>query len=272
MSEILDFAFMQRALLAALLVGICAPLIGVFIVQRGMSLIGDGMGHVALTGVGLGLLTGRTPIGTALVVTVLGAIAIELIRARRRASSDVALAIFFYGGIAGGVVLTSKAPESSASLDQYLFGAITTTTTEDLRAFALLAGVLVTAVALLWSRLFVISDDEDFARAAGMPVLAYNMLLTVLVAVTVVLSMRVIGLLLISALMVLPVATAQLVAPSFRATLLMAAALGPVLAIGGVVGSYYWDTPSGGTIVLLAIGLFAVTIGLASLRDRLASR
>ena len=107
MLELLDYGFMQRALLAALLVGITAPVVGIFLVQRRLALIGDGMGHVALAGVALGVLTGRAPVLTARVVAVLGAVAIELIRARGRTSGDVALAVLFYGGIAAGVVIIS---------------------------------------------------------------------------------------------------------------------------------------------------------------------
>src|SRR3954465_5393543 len=134
---------MQRALLASLMVGLVAPAVGVFLVQRRLSLLGDGLGHVALTGVALGVLTSTAPVGTALVAAVLGAMAIELIRARGRTSGDVALAVLFYGGIAGGVVIISQAPGGPPSnLNSYLFGAITTTTSGDLIAFA----VLTTAV------------------------------------------------------------------------------------------------------------------------------
>jgi zinc transport system permease protein len=268
MLELLEFAFMRRALAAALLVGFAAPLVGIFIVQRRLALIGDGMGHVALTGVAIGLLTSRQPVLTALAVTVVAAVVIELVRARGRTSGDVVLAIMFYGGIAGGVVLVSKAQGGAATLNTYLFGAITTTTADDLAVFAVLAAVLVLAVAGLGRQLFLVSEDEEFARAAGMPVLRYNILLVVLVAVTVVLSMRIVGLLLISALMVVPVATAQLVAPSFRATLALAVALGLGASVGGVVLSYSWNTPSGGTIVILAVGVFALVAAVTAVADR----
>jgi zinc transport system permease protein len=263
---LLEYAFLQRALLAALIVGVSAPIIGAFVVQRGMSLIGDGVGHVALTGVGLAFLTGLAPVPVALAVTTAGAVALEVVRHRDRTPSDVALAIFFYGGIAGGVVLTSMAPQTpGTSLEQYLFGSITTTTGPDLVLFAVLAAWMVLVVAVLGGRLFLVSTDEEFARGAGMPVLRYNILLAVMVSVTVVLSMRVIGLLLISALMIIPVATAQLLAHSFRRTVMLSALLGASVATAGVLASFWWDTPSGGTIVLLAIGLFA----LAALPGRL---
>lgn len=263
--DLLAYDFMRRALLAAVLVGLAAPAVGVFLVQRRLALIGDGLGHVALTGVAFGLLLGQAPVLTALAATAAGAVAIELIRARGRTSGDVALAVLFYGGIAGGVVLISRAPGGTpGNLTAYLFGAITTTSPADLAVFAVLTVALL-AVALGLSReLFLVSDDEDYARAAGMRVLWWNMLLAVMVAVTVVVAMRVVGLLLISALMVVPVAAAQLVAGSFRATVALAMALGVTVAVAGVATSFAANTPSGGTIVLLAIAAYiALALGTA---------
>ena len=251
---------MQRALIAAVLVGIAAPSVGVFLVQRRLALMGDGMGHVALTGVALGLLLGRAPVLVALLTATAAAVLIELVRVKGRTTSDLALAIMFYGGIAGGVVLISKSPGgSAASLNQYLFGAITTTSTADLVTFAILSVAILTVTLGLSRRLFAVSNDEEYAIASGLPVLSLNLLLAVMTATTVVVAMRVVGLLLISALMVVPVATAQLVAGSFRTTLLLAIAIGAGCAVSGVVVSYYANTPSGGSIVLFAIGLFAAT-------------
>ncbi len=257
--EFLQYDFMQRALVAAILVGLAAPSVGIFLVQRRLALMGDGMGHVALTGVALGLLTGNAPVLVALVAATAGAVTIELLRDRGRTSSDLALAIMFYGGIAGGVVLIARAPGgTAASLNQYLFGAITTTSTSDLTVFAILSAVVLTLTLGFGRHLFAVANDEEYARASGMPVLPLNVLLAVLTATTVVVSMRVVGLLLISALMVVPVATAQLVTGSFRATLLLSLTIGLACAVVGVSSSYYTNTPSGGSIVLTAIALFAV--------------
>jgi zinc transport system permease protein len=263
--HILSYDFMQRALLASLMVGLVAPAVGVFLVQRRLSLLGDGLGHVALTGVAVGVLTSTAPVGTALVAAVLGAVLIELVRARGRSSGDVALAVLFYGGIAGGVVLLSLAPRGQATnLEAYLFGAITTTSDADLAVFACITVVVIGAVVLLGQRLYAVSDDEEYARAVGLPVLGLNVVLAALVASTVVLSMRVVGLLLISALMIVPSAIAQLVGRSFRQTVYLACVIGLVVSVGGTASSYYTGTPSGGTIVLLAIALFLlVTAGVA---------
>jgi zinc transport system permease protein len=271
--EILDYGFMQRALLASMLIGLTAPSVGVYLVQRRLSLIGDGLGHVALTGVAVGVLTSTSPVWTALVAAVAGAVAIELIRVRGRTSGDVALAVLFYGGIAGGVVLISQAPGGTpANLNAYLFGAITTTTQSDLLVFAVLSAVVLLVTHGLGRYLFAVSNDEEYATASGLPVLPLNLLLAVMTAVTVVVSMRVVGLLLISALMIVPIATAQLLAGSFRGTVLIGTAIGVVVSVAGVAISYYQDTPSGGTIVLFAIALFVVVAVASGLRERRRDR
>ncbi|MGH8941156.1 MAG: metal ABC transporter permease, partial [Actinomycetes bacterium] len=187
-----------------------------------------------------------------------------------RTSGDVALAVLFYGGIAAGVVLISQAPSGTpANLNAFLFGAITTTNRSDLVVFALLAAVVLTVTIGLAPRLFAVNNDEEFARAAGLRVLGLNLVLAVMVASTVVISMRVVGLLLVSALMVVPVATAQLLVGSFRGTLVLSMGIGLAVSLGGVTTSFYADTPSGGTIVLLAVGLFVVAATLGSLRRAL---
>lgn len=263
MPEILSYDFMRNALLAALLVGAVAPLVGIFLVQRRLSLIGDGLGHVALAGVAIGVLMDGQPILTALIAAVLAGVAVEVIRARGRASGDIALAVMFYGGIAAGVVIINRVEGSqSSNLTSYLFGAITTTSTGDLVVFAALSAVILVVTLVLRQRLFLAAGDEEYARASGLPVMALNITLSVLTAVTVVVSMRVVGLLLISALMIVPNAAAQQVARSFRSAGLWAVLFGVLSSVGGVATSFYADTAAGGTIVLLAIAIFlAVAAG-----------
>src|SRR5665647_159148 len=244
MPEILTYDFMQRALLAAFLVGLAAPMVGVFLVQRRLSLIGDGMGHVALAGVAVGVFTNQAPVLTAMAFAVVAAVVIELVRARGRTSGDVALAVMFYGGIALGVVVIGRSQSGApANLDSYLFGAISTTTKSDLLGFAALALVVVAVTWALRPRLFAVANDEEYARATGMRVTALNITLAVLTAVTVVVAMRVVGLLLISALMIVPNATAQLVVGSFRSAIRLAVAIGVICSVGGVTTAYYADTP-----------------------------
>ncbi len=272
MPDVFQLEAMRHALVAALLVGAAAPAVGVFLVQRRLSLIGDGLGHVALAGVAVGVLTAHSPMVTALITAVLAAGVVEFIRVRGRTNADVALAVMFYGGIALGVVLLAKATSAGGlSIEQYLFGAILTTETGQLWQFAGLALIAVGTTTVLRRRLFAVANDEEFATSAGLPVMSLNLLLSVLTSVTVVLSMRVIGLLLISALMILPNAAGQLLSHSFRATTVWAVLLGCLSGFVGVSSSFYLDTPSGGTVVLTAVAAF-LAISIATSLLRLARR
>lgn len=269
MLEILDYGFMRNALVAALLIGAAAPLVGIFLVQRRLSLIGDGLGHVALAGVAIGLLTSTAPVATALVTAVAAAVIVEVIRSRGGSGGDTALALMFYGGIAAGVVLIGLSPQGTpANLTAYLFGSITATTTTDLYVFLALAIAVMATTVLLRPWLFAVAQDEEYARASGLPVTGINVLLSVLTAVTVVVSMRVVGLLLISALMIIPNATAQHLAQSFAAAIRLAVGAGLLAALGGVVSSFYAQTPSGATIVLISLALFVLAVVAAGLERR----
>ncbi|WP_344622747.1 metal ABC transporter permease [Kitasatospora arboriphila] len=257
--EMLQFDFMQRALVAAVLVGITAPAVGVYLVQRRQALMGDGIGHVALTGVGLGFLFQTSPVWMAVLVCVLGAVVMELVRSRGNQRGDIALAMLFYGGMACGKLLVSvSAQAGSGNLESYLWGSILTVGPGDLATIAVLAAVVVAVTFGLRRQLFAICQDEEFARVTGIPVRVLNLLLAVMAAVTVTVAMRVVGLLLVSALMVVPVAAAQQVTRSFRATQAAAVGLGITVAVLGVAGSYQADVPSGPAIVLLAIAAFAL--------------
>lgn len=254
-----DLPFMQRALLASLAVGVFAPLIGIFLVQKRMALFGDGIGHVAFAGVGAGAVAGFvSETWAALVFAIAGALALEWLRSRRRASGDVALALLFYSGIALGVVLLSAADGYDASLLGILFGQPLTVTDREIWTIAGL-GALIAAVVLTARRaLFSVVTDEDWSRTAGLPVGVLNAALAVLTACAVVAAMRIVGILLIAALMVLPVASAQLVARSFAGTMRWSVAIGVGSVVVGLTLSYVWDVAAGGTIVLVAAALFAV--------------
>ncbi len=268
---------MQRALLAAVLVGAAAPVVGTFLVQRRMALMGDGIGHVALTGVALGWLVGSwaglLPNGAlavpgAVVAAVVGSVVIELVRERGRTTGDLALALMFYGGIAGGVLLIKIAGGTNANLMAYLFGSISTVSSTDLVwTVALTVVVLVLGVGLR-TALYAVSHDEDFARASGLPTRALAMVIAVLAAVTVTVAMRVVGLLLVSALMIVPVAVAQLYARSFGRTMATASAVGVGVSVVGLVLTYWNDIPPGATIVVLTISLYAASAALRPLLRR----
>ncbi|QXJ25089.1 metal ABC transporter permease [Actinomadura graeca] len=271
MIEMLQYDFMRIALVMAVLIGLTAPAVGTFIVQRRLSLLGDGIGHIALTGIGIGLLTSTSPVLGALVVSVLGAVAIEVLRARSRSGADVALALLFYGGLAGGVLLTN-AQGGGTSLQSYLFGSISSVSIGDLYVVAGLAVVVLGIVALFGRELFLLCQDEEVARAAGLPVRFLSVLIAVTAAVTVVIAMRAIGLLLVSALMIVPVAAAQQLTRGFRSTMLLAMAVGVLSAVSGLAGSFQYDLPPGPSIVLLALVLFVAAVAGGTLVRRRRAR
>jgi zinc transport system permease protein len=259
MIEILTYPFMQRALIAALLTGLIAPAIGTYIVQRRLSLLGDGLGHVALAGVGLALLTGTAPIPLAVVACIAGAVVVELLRQHGKATGDVGLAILFYGGLAAGVFLSGISGVGAGGLAQYLFGSLTTVTAGDLRLIAVLAIVILVTTLGLAPQLYAVSTDEEFARTQGLQVRFYNIAVVSLAAITVALAMRTVGLLLVSALMVVPVAAARNLVRGFTAALICAVAIGVATAVGGAVASFYVDAAPGAFIVLLAITVFVLS-------------
>jgi zinc transport system permease protein len=260
--------FMRLALGAGAVVGVLAPAVGFFLVQRRQSLTGDGIGHVAFAGVAAGILLDIAPVLTALAAAILGGIAIELLRSRGGTAGDQALALVFYTGIALGVVLISAAGALNVDLFQYLFGSILTVTRADLVVIAALGAVGLAIVGLLYRPLAGVVIDEEGARVAGVPIAALNIVVAALAAVTVALSMRVVGILLVAALMVLPVSAAERVAWSMRSTLVLAMCIGFGSALVGLTVSYYADFPPGGTIVLVAAGTFAVCAIAGSVRGR----
>ena len=264
----LDLEFMRLAFAVGAVVGLLAPTVGFFLVQRRQSLVGDGIGHVAFAGVAAGYLLDVSPVLTALIASVLGAIAIELLRTRWGAAGDQALALVFYTGIALGVVLVSSAGALNVNLFQYLFGSILTVTRTDLVVVAVLGAVALAVMTLSYRALAGVTLDEEGARVQGVPVDRLNVLVAVLAATTVAVSMRIVGVLLVAALMVLPVSAAARIARSMLQTLALGVVVAVASVLGGLTISYYADLPPGGTIVLVAAGCFVV----ASLGGVLAGR
>ncbi len=256
--SLLDYPFMVRALLAALFTGLAAPAVGTYLVQRRLALMGDGIGHIAVTGVALGLLTGTSPTLTAVIVAAIGAIVIEVIREQGRANGDVALALLFYGGIAGGVLLIGLGGQSASTLNSYLFGSILSVSPTDVWVTVVLAAVVVLVAVGLSPQLFAVAQDQEFAKVAGLNVRLYNLLVAVMAAVTVTVAMRTVGLLLVSALMVVPVATSQQLTRGFKATLVAAMGIGTFASLAGVVVSAYVEVAPGATIVLITLAGFVL--------------
>ena len=260
--------FMRLAFGAGAIVGVLAPAVGFFLVQRRQSLVGDGIGHVAFAGVAAGILLDVSPVLTALAFAVVGGIAIELLRSRGGAAGDQALALVFYTGIALGVVLVAQAGALNVNLFQYLFGSILTITRSDLALIAALGAVGIATIALLYRAFAAVIVDEEGARVAGVPIGSLNVALAALAAVTVALSMRVVGILLVAALMVLPVSAAGRLAWSMRSTLVLSMAIGLGSALAGLTVSYYADLPPGGTIVLVAATVYLGALALSAARGR----
>jgi zinc transport system permease protein len=254
----LDSEFMRLAFAAGAVIGLLAPAVGFFLVQRNMSLVGDGVGHTAFAGVAAGYLLGISPVLTALVAAVIGAVGIEWLRSRHQAVGDQALALLFYTGLAAGVVLASSAGALNVNLFAFLFGSILTVTREDLVVVGVLGLGGLAAVALLYRALVGVVVDEEGARVAGVPVGALNVLVAGLAGLTIGLSMQVVGILLIAALMVLPVIASGRVAWSMRSSILLAMAIGLASVFAGLTIAYYGDLPPGGAIVLVAAGAFVV--------------
>jgi zinc transport system permease protein len=262
-----DSEFMRLAFATGAVVGLLAPAVGFFLVQRNMSLVGDGIGHTAFAGVAVGYLLGVSPILTALIASVAGAVGVEWLRSRRRTAGDQALALLFYTGLAAGVVLASAADALNVNLFAFLFGSILTVTWSDFLVIAVLGAGGLATIGLLYRALAGVVVDEEGAQVAGVPVAPLNVLVAGLAGLTIGLSLQIVGILLIAALMVLPVIAAGRVAWSMRSSILLAMAIGLVSVFAGLTIAYYADLPPGGAIVLVAAAAFVV----ASLADAAAS-
>jgi zinc transport system permease protein len=260
MFEIFQYSFMVRALIAGLLIAITVPVLGSFLVARRYSLITDSLAHVSLAGIGAGLLLGFSPVYVAIPVAIGGALILEWLRQEHKISGEISLAILMSSGLAVAVVLANLAHGANADFTSYLFGSIATTRTSDV---LILAGMTLTVLAIIAARyrpLLHIAFDEDSARIAGYKVTALNYLLTALTAVVVVLSLRIVGGLLISALLVMPVVTASRLAHSFKASILLAVGAAVIAVLGGLLLAFYVGIAAGGAIVLVALALLILSI------------
>lgn len=266
MLEIFQYSFMIRAFIAGGVIGVVAPVIGTFLVAKKYSLMADSLAHVSLAGVALGLLLGIYPVYSAIVVSIVTAVIIEKLRTSRGVSGEIALAMFLSGGLAISIVLIGLGKGFTVDLFSYLFGSITTVRVEDLRVITGLSVVILGFVALLYKALMYIAFDEEAALVSGVPVSFLNVALMVMTAVTVSVAMRVVGVLLIGALMVIPVVTAMQLRVSFSRTLFAAVGFSLIAVLCGLFSSYYLNLASGGTIVVTALLLFFIVTILKSIK------
>jgi zinc transport system permease protein len=255
MIDILSIPFMQRALAAGLLVGLLAGYYGVFVVQRQLSFLGAGLAHAAFGGVALGLLLQINPVMTAVPFTVLVATGINRVRSRTQLGGDTSIGIFFAVAMAVGIIFLSLKQQYTADAFIYLFGSILAVRDFDLWITAGITGISLGFLPM-WRRWAYATFDSELARADGLPVEPDNYIFSILLAVTIVAAVKLVGILLIAAFLVLPPATARLVTTTFRSMTVFSVILGTSTAIGGLCISYALDIPSGPAIVLLQAALF----------------
>ena len=250
----------MRGLIAGVIVALIAPLIGVFLVLRRYSLIADTLSHVSLAGLAIGALFGVNPVLTALAATLLSSIGIEKLRNTRKIYGESALAVFLSGSLALAVVLLSLARGFRTNLFNYLFGSIVTVTTSDVYIIAILAIVVVAVLAAFFKELVYITFDEEAAQVSGIPTRFINTVLILLAALTVSLSIPIVGVLLIAALIVFPVITALQFRQGLKTTLIIAEIISLVSVLAGIIVSFYLNLATGGTIVLIMALIFIATL------------
>ena len=276
----LECAFMQRAYLAAVCLGIIGPLVGTFLVHREMSMIADTLAHTAFAGVAVGLFVNNalslslSPIHSALVVAIGTALLVELLVQYGDVSTDTSLAMVLTGGFAlGSVLITATDGGIAVGIDAYLFGSLATVSKASVGLLVLMTGIVSAAVAVAYRPLLYVTFDATAARAAGISVAWYNRLLVVLTALVVVSAMQIMGVILVAALLVIPVATAD-GARSFKRSILAGVLVAEVTVVTGVTLSYQYGLAAGGTIVLTGIGLYVLSLGYRrlGLRTRMRHR
>lgn len=260
MPEIFELDFMVRAFGAGLLVAVIVPLIGVFLVVRRYSLMADTLAHVSLVGVAIGLLTKTHPVASAVIASTIAAILIERLRGVKKIFAESILALFLSGSLAIAVVIISLARGLNANLFSYLFGSLSAIDMTDIYLLGALFIVVIASITLLYKEFFLVSFDEELAEASGVKARALNLIMVIMAAVTVSVSMRIVGVLLIGALMVIPVISARQFDRSFLQTMFLAVAFSITSVISGLVLSYYYDLASGGTIVLVSLCIFFISI------------
>lgn len=265
MLDLFQYSFIVRGFEAGIIVALIAPLIGIFLVLRRYSLIADTLAHVSLAGVAIGLLLGVNPLVTAIGTAVISSVAIERLRISKKVFGESALAIFLSGSLALAIVLISLAHGFNVDLFNYLFGSIVTVKQSDVYIMAGLGIIVFISVIALYKELVYLTFDEESAQVSGIPTRVINIFLIALAALTVSLSIPIIGVLLIAALVVIPVVAALQFKRSFKETIFIAEVISVLSVISGIIVSYYLNLSSGGTIVLITIAIFVVTLFLKNL-------
>jgi zinc transport system permease protein len=253
--EIVSYGFMQRALIAAVILAVVAPTVGIFFVIRRFSSLADTLAHVSLAGIAIASVTGLPPIVCTLGTSLLAAFGIERLRHNSRIPPETILTLILFGSLALGVALLSISSQGGR-LMHYLFGSILTVQEADLWIIGLGGLMVMTCMAICWRRFLAIATDEDVARVSGLPVTTMNVLLLALGAITIAIAMNVVGVLLVGSLMIVPVLTAMQLRRSFSDTWIIAVAIAITCVVFGLIGSFAFNTPSGATMALCTIACF----------------
>ncbi len=261
LSEMLSYPFMVRALFGGMLVSLCASLLGVSLVLKRYSMIGDGLSHVSFGALSVALAMGWSPLKVSIPVVVLAAFFLLRITENSRIKSDAAIAMISASSLAIGIIVTSLTTGMTTDVSSYMFGSILAMTKEDVALSAVLCIIVLGLFVLCYNQVFAVTFDENFAKATGVNVGAYNMLISVLTAVTIVLGMRMMGAMLISSLVIFPCLTSMRVFKSFTSVVISSGILSLVCFLLGMMASYQFSTPAGASVVvvnLIAFGLFSM--------------
>ena len=261
LSEMLSYPFMVRALFGGMLVSLCASLLGVSLVLKRYSMIGDGLSHVSFGALSIALAMGWSPLKVSIPVVVLAAFFLLRITENSRIKSDAAIAMISASSLAIGIIVTSLTTGMTTDVSSYMFGSILAMTKEDVMLSAVLCIIVLGLFVLCYNQVFAVTFDENFAKATGVNVGAYNMLISVLTAVTIVLGMRMMGAMLISSLVIFPCLTSMRVFKSFTSVVVSSGVLSLVCFLLGLMASYQFSMPAGASIVvvnLIAFGLFSM--------------
>jgi len=256
MVDFFQYGFMLRAMIAGVIIGVMAPVIGTFLVVKRYSRLADTLAHVSLAGVALGLIMRSDPVLMAIVISLAVALSVEFLGARNRIFGESLLALMLWSGMAVAVVLISIGGGFKVDLFSYLFGSILTVTRNDLIFLVIMAIIILLMISVFYKELFLICMDEEIARVGGINTRIFNMLLMVMAAFTVAFSMKIVGILLIGALMVIPVLTAMQLSRSFKQTLCLSVIVSLLSVISGLIISYLYDIASGGAIVLMCLVIY----------------
>jgi zinc transport system permease protein len=259
--EMLQYDFMQRAFVAGILISIISPIIGTFVVLRRLSMIGDTLSHASLAGIAAGMLGNFYPIWGAMIFSVAAAIGVEKLRKSFSQYAELSISIVMSASIGLAVLMISLADSFNADLMSFLFGSIIAVTASDIVIIAITSVFIIISVLLLYKELLYIAFDEEGASLAGIPTDTLNIFFSVLTALTIVVAMRVVGILMISSMLVVPVATSMQLSKSFKSTMFNAVIFAFLAVVLGLTASYYFNLAPGGAIVVLSVVILLLVIG-----------